>query len=376
MVQLGAFGKHAERMLDNGFQPVPVNGKVPMIRSWNGRPMGARAINNLIQKNGQIAQAGLALRTGELFAIDIDIEDQFDAYQAMTVVFSVLGETPFIRVGRFPRRALLYRLDAIVDSLTVGRIEVLGANKLVTVAGIHPITGDPYYWPEQCLIETHFSTVPLVSDNQIEHLVQVWHRDFLYGQAVVEQPAPIRRTASRALAASIAADVAIKHLRKHSTYYTQGMVGERNNKLFRDLKDQANNCLTKGQLSSMAVDINASFYAPLPPGEVQSVVESVWNYKAQGKLLVRGRQQILLPISKNDILELSQEALKLLLLLKATRKTKTFTIPQKATAKKIGWGSNRLKKAIDALSDRGLLCVVGIAGVRKPIKYQFASSLA
>ena len=45
-------------------------------------------------------------------------------------------------------------------------------------------------------------------------------------------------------------------------------------------------------------------------------------------------------------------------LLKSTRPGPTFTIPQQATANRIGWGVGRLNKAITAMIDQGMLEIV------------------
>jgi hypothetical protein len=366
------FGDYAERMLDSGFMPVPMRGKRPLIGSWNCRPLGARAIKNLIGSGKGFAEAGLALRTGKLVAVDIDHDDANLAYGVMEKVFASLGKTDYIRVGRFPRRVLFYRADTIIRSGKVGQVEILGNSRLVVVAGMHPLTSQPYYWPEESLLDASVSSVPKVTEMQVENLVAQLHRDLFAEQTVAAERRQLNRERSR-LAAEAAIGKSLAQLQRRVLRRGPVVEGERNNTLFIALKDQAHKCRTKEHLLSQARATNACFHPPLPDGEVEAVVDSVWHYKSEGKLLVRGRQKTLLDLQKEDIIRLSAEAIKLLALLEATRTKKTFTIEQKATAKLFGWGSNRVKKAIDDLLEQGHLSKVGTPRPLESAKYRFAT---
>lgn len=119
--------------------------------------------------------------------------------------------------------------------------------------------------------------------------------------------------------------------------------------------------------------MNSEFDPPLSAREVIGVVESVWKYKAEGKLMIAGQQNVVLPLGKDDIRRMGADATHLLAHLKATRGGKrTFTIPQKATAQILGWGSNRVKKAIDNLINTGLLRKDGTTPPMQAIRYRFA----
>ena len=64
----------------------------------------------------------------------------------------------------------------------------------------------------------------------------------------------------------------------------------------------------------------------------------VWEYKSEGRLLIRGRQSIFLPFGKDQIIGFGKtpDVIFFLALLKASRRGPTFTIPQQATAKVLG----------------------------------------
>lgn len=74
--------------------------------------------------------------------------------------------------------------------------------------------------------------------------------------------------------------------------------------------------------------------------------------------MVPGSQKIVLPLTTEAVLKLANtpDALALYAVLRATRKKARFEIPQKATARRLGWRSDRrVKKAIDVLISEGLL---------------------
>lgn len=85
------------------------------------------------QTNNATANVGLWL--GEIIAVDIDIDDQLGADSAKTLVFSTLGATPLIRVGRDPRRMCFYLLNTEdahrVRSWKAGKVELLDAGMLI-----------------------------------------------------------------------------------------------------------------------------------------------------------------------------------------------------------------------------------------------------
>src|SRR4051812_19811719 len=55
------------------------------------------------------ATSGVGLRLDGLVAIDVDADDQVEAERITQLAQLIIGSTPAIRVGREPRRQLLYR---------------------------------------------------------------------------------------------------------------------------------------------------------------------------------------------------------------------------------------------------------------------------
>jgi hypothetical protein len=350
----GPFADGALNALQSGFLPVPLIGKKPAVRNWNRRPFGQQAIRNFIQKK-KIAEANLGVRTGKLLAIDIDADDDDRAYRIEAIVRGALGPTPFIRFGRWPRKTLFYRLQEAVNSRRCGEVDILSANKVCVVAGVHPSTGRPYRWPEECLLDHEFKDVPFVDERAVEYLTD-WLTEETHTRKTL-LVATATKIAVQSAKASGRTIISPKPMANVPVYIAKADEGERNDTLFRELLRKAGR-LSADNIRAQAIRLNRQFAKPLPIHEVEAIAESVIKYKAEGRLFVRGEQKILLPFGKDVIESLAPfpEALFLYAHLRANVSHKrTFTIPLKDTAKRFGWGSNRLVKAIDALTQHHLI---------------------
>ena len=113
---------------------------------------------------------------------------------------------------------------------------------------------------------------------------------------------------------------------------------------------------------------------------------SVWRYQVRKDgLMVRGEtgRSIVLPLGKRRNLLRKKnaqlpDALYLVALLEGhPDRPGRFAIPQKATAKELGWGSNRLAKAIGSLIAAGWLRKLPNAdsAFRQPSRYEWGEFL-
>lgn len=103
--------------------------------------------------------AGVGIRTGGgLVAVDIDTLDEKLAKTCEELAVAHLGAAP-VRVGRWPKRLLLYRTAeeppyrrVLFDDGTdykpgkEPRVELLTEGRQFVAAGVHPGTGKPYEW--------------------------------------------------------------------------------------------------------------------------------------------------------------------------------------------------------------------------------------
>jgi hypothetical protein len=360
----GPFADGALSALWRGFQPVPLEGKRPAVRNWNSRPFGQQAIRNFARKR-EIAEANLGVRTGKLLAIDIDADDVDRAYRIEAMVRGTLGATPFIRVGRWPRRTLFYRLRWPIDSRRYGEVDILSANKVCVVAGVHPSTGKPYRWPEGCLLDHEFQDVPFVDERAVEYLTdwlteETQSRKTLLAATITKVAVQSAKAAGHTVMPKAAKGKVPAHI-------AEADKGGRNDVLFRELLRRASR-LSADNIRALAIKLNRGFREPLPAHEVAGIAESVIKYKTEGRLFVRGEQKVLLPFGKDVIASLAPtpHALFLYAHLRANVSHKdTFTIPQKATAEVLGWGSNRVADAIDVLIRHGLISLIRTGGKTK-----------
>lgn len=139
----------AERLLDNGYQPLPINPgqKHPPVQAWTTLPID---LPNVTEWTRQYPYFGVGLRTGRLVGLDIDILDPDLAHLAERLAIERFGDT-LVRVGFWPKRLLLYRTDVPFSKVVRGsegaKIEVLGQGQQFVAFGRHPDTGADYYWP-------------------------------------------------------------------------------------------------------------------------------------------------------------------------------------------------------------------------------------
>jgi hypothetical protein len=142
------FNSFAPILAENGFTVIPTNGKNPVTKNWhNPRPTDGGWLAKMIQRN-RFVDCNVGIVCGRVIGIDIDADQPEEANRLQTLVFEHLGETKFVRVGRAPRRLLLYgALDAIA-STKVGCIDVLSGGRQFVAYGIHPDTGQNYQWAD------------------------------------------------------------------------------------------------------------------------------------------------------------------------------------------------------------------------------------
>lgn len=138
------------RLLSNGFEPIPVQGKRPAAgEGWQVGEITRQRITAQTEERPDALSTGL--RTGKLVGVDIDVEDRAEAEEVRRVVEEHLGPTPFVRVGR-KGFLLCYGNAEPIRKLTATRksdgakVEILGQGQQFVGYGPHPDTGQPYRW--------------------------------------------------------------------------------------------------------------------------------------------------------------------------------------------------------------------------------------
>lgn len=139
-----AYAEAAERLLDNGYEPLPLvpGKKRPIPGRWSEISIDVAQVAQWVRQH---PKAGIGLRTGRVIGIDIDAEDPELAHAMTALTVSRFGDT-LVRVGRWPRRLLLYRTVAPFAKLSCPSVEILGKGQQFAAFGLHEKTGLPYRW--------------------------------------------------------------------------------------------------------------------------------------------------------------------------------------------------------------------------------------
>jgi hypothetical protein len=112
------------------------------------------------------------------FAVDIDVlSDAELAHGIQELAFEYLDATPFVRVGLWPKRLLVYRkqpgtIRSVCFRAASGSgdgIEMLSDGKQFTIHGMHKEAGRPYYWAGECNpLDDTPAAAPLVTQAQAD----------------------------------------------------------------------------------------------------------------------------------------------------------------------------------------------------------------
>jgi hypothetical protein len=170
------FQIYAPAIYANGYTPIPIRPgtKVTRIAKWQLLCSSILAPSDLQDFIDKYPFDSVALVCGATLAIDIDSLDETRAAFLQRTAVEMLGPTPLVRVGRYPKRMLLYRSsDPPPRTQRLGDIEILGSKAYVLAFGIHPQTARPYEWTRGASpADLRFDQVPAVGREQIQALVE------------------------------------------------------------------------------------------------------------------------------------------------------------------------------------------------------------
>lgn len=166
------------RLTDNGWHPIPVLGgtKQPGFRGWTKHcrePMTTTRYRQL-EGGGKGGSLGIACRL--VIAVDIDVTDEILAKSVQELAQLMLGVTGLIRIGKSPKRIMVYRTAEPVNlppfiGANSHRVEFLADGRQFVAFGKHPETGQDYRWigddgsPE----DTPVDQLPIVTRAQLDY---------------------------------------------------------------------------------------------------------------------------------------------------------------------------------------------------------------
>lgn len=180
-------------LLQNGYNPLPLVDKGIRIKGWTTAEITTEWLDQF-KRSGKFLNTGI--RCDNLLAFDIDVLDEPLADQVEDLIFNTFGEPfPPCRVGRWPKRLLLYRLegDPPEHSCRTGKYDGHQVELLCTrgrqfaAFGIHPGTGELYTWEDDISPEnTPWSDLPAASaERALDVMNQI--EDFFVAQGLTQE---------------------------------------------------------------------------------------------------------------------------------------------------------------------------------------------
>ncbi len=107
---------------------------------------------------------GVGIVGGAVAAIDIDIADDADlAIRIEKRARDCFGDTPALRIGKAPKRMLIYRTATPFRGIKRHPLEVLCLGQQFVAYAEHPATHAPYVWPEEGLADIDISDLPEIT---------------------------------------------------------------------------------------------------------------------------------------------------------------------------------------------------------------------
>ena len=109
-------------------------------------------------------ECGIGLVGGMVAAVDIDVvEDAELALQIEQLARERLGDKPALRIGKAPKRMLIYRTAIPFRGIKRHPLEVLCLGQQFVAYANHPDTGAPYAWPEEGLADLDITELPEIT---------------------------------------------------------------------------------------------------------------------------------------------------------------------------------------------------------------------
>jgi Bifunctional DNA primase/polymerase, N-terminal len=185
-------------LIDRGYVPIPVIGKVPPFARWQKIENVSREMLEAWGRNWPRA-SNTGILTKHTPTLDADIVNEPAAIAIEELVRERFEERGYIlpRIGKAPKRAVPFRTPdpfakiavslIAADGSTGEKIEFMCNGQQVVVAGIHPGTGKPYSWPLGNPTHIAHDDLPDISEVEAQQLVddiaELLCRDFGYTRA-------------------------------------------------------------------------------------------------------------------------------------------------------------------------------------------------
>lgn len=166
-----------DRLIENGYPILPIMpgtkspGKWSESRLWQGykdwskhcaRPTKPFELDIWRRWPG----CGIGIACGHVVGVDLDLLHEEAALGIERKAIADLGDTPCVRIGRAPKRLLVYRAAEPFRPIKRHPLEILASGSQFVAYAVHPDTGNPYFWLHEGLDEVPISRLPAVTEDQ------------------------------------------------------------------------------------------------------------------------------------------------------------------------------------------------------------------
>lgn len=178
----GYLSRFGETLVKNGYAVIPIMPGTKHPPNWMNHKKGDpwSAVTPSIERvrewnrDKRLVEAGVGINLGRTcVGVDLDILNPGLAADMLAWCEDNLGFGPPARIGLAPKRLLVFRVDAPIRKVTSkaffdaeGRkcqVEILGDGEQFVAYAVHPDTKKPYEWPDDDLIDTPYTSLPLIT---------------------------------------------------------------------------------------------------------------------------------------------------------------------------------------------------------------------
>jgi putative DNA primase/helicase len=168
-------------LLQHGFEPIPLNGKIPVLAEWQNLRPSLEDI--LAWEKSHPASVNTGILTRLTPAIDIDVlnEGVADILHAWVKEMIPPGCPELLRFGQHPKRAIVFSCNAPFPKVSSGKwvdekgiehqLEILASGQQLACYGEHPGTRQPYACPGARPARTPRASLPLLTPEAAHALV-------------------------------------------------------------------------------------------------------------------------------------------------------------------------------------------------------------
>jgi len=177
-----SYRKYARALARQGYEPIPLNGKRPIVANWARMKIDDEQIKKWVK---QYPDRGVGIRNEG--AVDFDVYNTDVSEGMRTWIESNLPGKVLIRYGLRPKFLIPARIAADVRNKLssaaytdtegrINKIEIIGEGSQYVCYSIHPDTGEPYEWDGDELIRVAADNLPFVDLAFIQKLFDEFDR--------------------------------------------------------------------------------------------------------------------------------------------------------------------------------------------------------